>query len=173
MSVRRSIFPFVFVALAGACGKSADDELDCTLIGCDDGVHVVVRPADQGWAAGNYTVEISTGKDSHKCTAALPNPSPWTFESTTFQCDRSSLRVFLRRADGCDDEHDGGAAGITCGSLELEIPGTPSSLHVRIDRSGETVLDESWRPKYRELQPNGPDCGPICRRSSTEATLSE
>jgi hypothetical protein len=169
-----SVLASVLVALLGACGDSSDEEpLACTLIDCSDGVHLVVRAVRDAWRAGDYTVEISAGDDSLRCTATLPNASQSAFDNTTFKCDRASSFGFLRRTEGCDDERDGGTDGVTCGALELEVPGTPSSVQVRIDRDGETILDKSWQPNYRELQPNGRGCEPLCERSSAELTLSE
>lgn len=169
----RFVSALVLIAPLGACGDSSDGEsLSCTLIGCSDGVHLEVRAARDAWPAGEYTVEISDGDDSHRCTATLPNPSLWTTESTTFKCGRTSLSAFLRATQGCDDERDGGTDGVTCGALVLEVPGNPSSMQVRIDRDGQTILDESVQPKYREMQPNGPGCEPVCERSSVELTLS-
>jgi len=168
------VFAVVLIAPLGACGDSSDDEpLACTDVGCSDGVHLEVREARDAWPAGDYTVEISAGGDSHRCTATLPNPSPWTAESTTFKCDRTSLSASFRPTQGCDDERDGGTDGVTCGVLALEVPGTPSSVQVQIDRDGQSILDESVQPKYREMRPNGEGCEPVCERSSAELTLSE
>jgi hypothetical protein len=177
--LRGSMFPFVLVVLSGACDSSDDEPLACTDVGCSDGVHVVVRPAGEGWRAGDYTVRITAGKDSSTCTATLPNASEWELETTTFECEDAPGRLVYLHATGCDGDGDrdgdgdGGTDGVSCGSLQLQIPGTPSSVRVRIDRSGESLLDESWRPKYREFQPNGPGCEPICKQSSLEGTLSE
>jgi hypothetical protein len=169
-----SVWALALVAPLGACGDSSDPEpLVCTLIGCRDGVHLVVRAARDAWRAGDYSVEISAGEDSLTCTATLPSASQSTLENATLKCDRDSAFGFLSRTEGCDDERDGGTDGVRCGTLEIEVPGTPSSVQVRIDRNGEAILNESWQPKYRESHPNGRGCGPICERSSIEWTLSE
>jgi hypothetical protein len=169
-----SVLVLVLFASLGACGdSSAEEPLNCTLIGCNDGVHVVVRAARDAWPAGDYFVEVSAGKDSHTCTATLPNPSQSIFENTTLRCERNSSFGFFSRSQSCDGELDGGTDGDTCGTLELELPGTPPSVRVRIDRNGENILDKSLQPKYRESQPNGRGCAPICERSSTELTLSD
>lgn len=170
-------FAVVLVALAGACdgddSDGADETLNCTLIGCDDGAHVVVHAPRDAWSAGDYTVEVSADKSSFKCTSKLPTASQSRFDNPKFACDGASPFLFLIRGDGCENGDSGIEDDVTCGTLELGVQGTPSKVRVRVDRSGTTVLDETWTPKYREFAPNGRECGPICKRSSTEWMLSD
>jgi hypothetical protein len=55
--------------------------------------------------------------------------------------------------------------------LEVNTPGTPETLAVRVERDGQSVLDHDQKPKYEGTRPNGPDCEPVCEQSHVQLTL--
>jgi hypothetical protein len=54
-------------------------------------------------------------------------------------------------------------------TLEISAPGTPRTLHARIERDAELLLDVQRELEYSEHRPNGPHCDPLCKQS--ELTL--
>lgn len=174
MSVWRSaVLAVLPVSLLGACpSSSAEEPIACTEIGCNDGVGLTVDAAPNAWLPGDYTVEVLADRASHTCSGTVPT-SEQRIESVTFECDGNSVRAALIRTEDCGPEHKATVERVVCGTLELEVHGTPSSVHLQVRFDGQTVLSETSEPQYRKLQPNGPECEPICERSSAEWALPD
>jgi hypothetical protein len=125
----------------------------CTEIGCIDGLHVTLTPADS-WPAGAYTFEIRTDAGSTSCRGALPLPACGTPGLT---CTGQPVQV---GESGCalpDAAH--GFSSITFSSA-------PKQVQLRITRDGQPVVERELQPTYRRVQPNGAGCEPVCTTAS-------
>lgn len=115
---------------------------ECTEIGCLDGIRFTMTPP----VAAEVTIEL-TGDISLTCTQAL----------------RSGI-------GGCRD------AGLTLSTDEqwrlasVEIGGRhPKAIAIRVLAAGVVEREVSATPKYRDDQPNGPDCGG-CRVATVDVS---
>ena len=70
-----------------------------------------------------------------------------------------------------DDTGGGNDPGVTClgGSIWLDLA-TPDTIDYAIDYEGATHTGQVSLD-YEELQPNGPDCPPVCEQASATITL--
>jgi hypothetical protein len=71
----------------------------------------------------------------------------------------------------CEERESNGGVSQECtptGRFEeiVIVNGTPAEVVVAL-RDGDTVTDERrFEPDYETMQPNGPECGPICHQAS-------
>jgi len=88
--------------------------------------------------------------------------------------------------DGRDEQcefrlPDDASSSATCGegvrvqlattTLRVLLTGAPKALSVTLSRDGGEVFADSPTLKYRESEPNGPDCG-VCRSASVDLTVA-
>jgi hypothetical protein len=130
-----SLFP---VLLLTGCS------LECTLIGCNDGVNVQYSAA---LAPGDYEVDIATSLGSATCSLTVT-------------------------AEGSADQCSGTLANVTAGSRQLFVPGRPTDIAIQITGEAGEVADDSFTPDYEVSQPNGPGCGPECHNAEVELDVS-
>jgi len=57
--------------------------------------------------------------------------------------------------------------------LELSLNTAPKTIAVDLTLDGALILSESSTPSYVESQPNGPDCGPICRQANVDLMVTQ
>ena len=48
---------------------------------------------------------------------------------------------------------------------------TPGEVSVRVTTASDTLVLELVQLEYREVRPNGPSCGPVCRNADLDITL--
>ena len=132
------------------------ETLDCTSMGCVDGLEVFFKRDD--YPPGVYTVEPDLHGELIHCQATIPLDSD--------------------ASDGCSD---GRVSLFLSGSMlevsEQSIDGfyldsvDPSALAVTVSLDGAQIGYAAFEPGYQTLQPNGPECEPTCSYASRDLQL--
>jgi hypothetical protein len=125
----------------------------CTEIGCIDGLHVTLSPAES-WPAGAYAFEIRTDAGSTSCRGSLPLPPCGTPALT---CTGQPIQI---GESGCALPH------AAHGFSTITFSTAPKQVHVRITRDDQPVVERELQPVYRRVQPNGAGCDPVCTTAS-------
>ncbi len=142
---RRLILASLLLPLT-ACGDKDEGPLDCTQIGCTDGLEIEVSPTFSTQA--EYGAVIVADGETITCTAVLPLPS-----DGGSSCDAEG--VWWGTSGSALDESEHMLLG-------WYLPSGPAEVSISVTRDGEEVLSAELVPEYEELAPNGEDCGPIC-----------
>jgi hypothetical protein len=169
-----TIGPLLFLATAlPSCSTH-----DCTAIGCIDQATLTFKTADGTWADGGYTMSIDASGTVHRCTFQLPADFPATGSLATVSCE-PTLDVFIEQEVMCTETRTGDGVSQSCTPvaghfhISANLPDTPESVTVTLSRDGVELLNTSQMLAYETVQPNGPECGPGCRESSLELTVTE
>ncbi len=130
--------------------------LDCTGIGCVDGLEVFFQR--DGYEPGVYTVELDLPGELIHCQATIPLDS-----DSSDGCSDARVMLFLsgsmlevseQSIDGFYlDSTDTGALAVTVSFEETQI--------------GYAAFE----PDYQTLQPNGPECERTCSYASRDIAL--
>ncbi|MDP2306890.1 MAG: hypothetical protein Q8P18_12775 [Pseudomonadota bacterium] len=137
--------------LTGCQLPFGDNEDFCTEIGCADGVSLDFSLDEPG----DYEITAVVGGETVACTASLPftgseactGPGYVGLNGTELPDDQQSLEgMWLEAIDAAD-------------------------VHLTIVRSGTTVYDDVLPLTYVTLEPNGPECGPVCESASLDVPL--
>jgi len=146
-------FALLSLLLAGCPGEEL---LDCTGIGCVDGLEVFFSRAS--YEPGVYTVDIDLHGELIHCQATIPLDSDTSDGCTDARVSLflsgSMLEVSEQSIDGFFlDSADTGAVAVTVSLDDAQI--------------GYAAFE----PDYQTLQPNGPECEPTCTYASRDITL--
>ena len=127
-------------------------EKACTLIGCASSLEVGFTGAND--KPGRYQVELVADGAPSSCQITVPRDC-----TVTPTCSAPGLPWILLLS-GC-------AAGTTVQSIEGFVfnDQAPSSVDFVVRRDDIAVGGDSLHPVYQEFQPNGPECGPVCRQA--------
>ncbi len=137
-------------------GCPDEEGLDCTSMGCVDGLEVFFSRA--GYEPGVYTVDIDLHGELIHCQATIPLDSD--------------------ASDGCTDPR---ASLFLSGSMldvsEQSVDGffldssDASAVAVTVSLDDAQIGYAAFEPDYQTLQPNGPECEPTCSYASRDITL--
>jgi len=141
----------LFWLLGCVLGTKDDTAVECTEIGCEDGIFLTFSLTE----AGDYTITAVAGGDTVTCTASLP------FDGTE-ACDGPGYTTLSGTALPADQQSIEG--------LTLEST-TAADVHLTIVRSGTTLYDDTMTVSYETSQPNGPACGPTCTEAALDVAL--
>jgi hypothetical protein len=139
----------MLVAALVCNGAACDFSQTCTDVGCETGLTLSVRRASGTWADGDYVLAAGT----ERCNFSIPRDLPAVGSITR---------------PGCDG---GTQAQLGNSGLELSLSTTPKTLAVSLTRDRSVILSETSTPRYQESQPNGPDCGPVCRQADVDLAV--
>lgn len=123
----------------------------CSLIGCEDSLQI--RLDAQRWEAGNYTFQFDVDGEASECSGSVP----WVCSQ---DCATTGIAFY-----GCTQE----AGGSTFEGIR--ISGSPKRVSLTIQRDGATVASKVFEPEYRHVQPNGPQCEPICHQATENLSV--
>jgi hypothetical protein len=118
----------------------------CTLMGCSDALSVVLSPQEP-LADGAWEVEVSAEDGSSELCA--------------FEMEGGAVTSGDCMASGTEGSSE----------VQVDFVVVEGDLAVEVRHEGEVVHTEEVSPVYEEMQPNGPECGPICRRAAVEIAL--
>lgn len=131
----------------------------CTEIGCVNGFHLNLHK--QTWEAGSYSFHIEADGAVTECTGSLPlKPCDG---SPSLSC--TGAKGFFIGESGCAMAPD------QQGFSEIQFESAPKQVTVTISRDGSELIKQSFEPTYRETQPNGPGCEPICHQATADLTI--
>lgn len=170
----RARSPLAWCVLATAVGCStqgaaagspdsggADPGRACTEIGCIDGLRIELEPS-QAWTPGHYTFYFKADGAEQTCEATLPLPG---CDTPAVTCSGASFAQL--GASGC------ALPAAQHGFASIEFPDALPRVQVRVERDGQSLVDRTLAPSYQTVQPNGPDCGPVCRSASERLAIPQ
>jgi hypothetical protein len=171
---------FMVLAVAGALvTHGACETHQCTEIGCGDAATLTLRTADGTLPDGAYTLSLDVEGQTHTCAFAAPGDLPTEpGRIATASCD-SELRVEVLPEVVCTEHRSGDAVSQSCTPVPdhwyfaTALQGTPAGFTLAVERDGRELLNEQRALNYRDEQPNGPGCEPICRQAGVELTLAD
>jgi hypothetical protein len=146
--------PGWFVAVATSLAVlTSCEESDCTAAGCNDGFAVYLV-ADEPLREGIYDIEMTMDGDPVTCQIVLPGGS---FGAAPACSDSVRLRVSASiHNNGAAPDHDAPNAII----VDMFVAAAVSELKVSHDEA--PLFEQTYRPTYQTVAPNGPECGPVC-----------
>jgi hypothetical protein len=133
------------LVFTGGCGLIPGRS--CTLMGCSDALSVVLTP-EEALADGAWEVEVIQEDGSSELCA---------FEIEGGVVGQAPCEAF-------------GTEGSP--TVQVDFPAGEGGVTVEVRHEGELIHTEDFAPEYEELAPNGPECGPICRRAAVEVLLA-
>jgi hypothetical protein len=159
--------------VTGACSGCASHS--CTAIGyfCGNTNLTLTSPSD-AWAAGTYTLTLTTNGASEQCTIPVPGSAPPDAIDGSCPSD-SGVDVKLVPILSCPPAFcDAG----TCTSaactpiaghfqLVVTLQEIPSTVVVSVLRDGKALLSETVSPTSATTEPNGHGCGTCTNASAT------
>jgi hypothetical protein len=147
--------PVLFLPLLlSACFEA--EGVDCTEIGCIDGLEVFFTGADPG--PGVYTVDIDLHGELIHCQATIPLET-----DASDGCDDG--RVYLMLSGSALDTDQQSVDGFFLDSTDT------GAVAVTVSHEGAQVGYAAFEPDYQTLQPNGPECEPTCSYATREIEL--
>ncbi|MCB9610043.1 MAG: hypothetical protein H6716_25885 [Polyangiaceae bacterium] len=120
----------------------------CSLIGCEDALQI--RLDALRWGAGEYTFKFDVDGASSECNASVP----WACSQ---DCAAPGIAFY-----GCTEGK----------AIEgVRISGSPKRVSLTIQRDGTSVANKVFEPDYQHVQPNGPQCEPICHQATENLSV--
>lgn len=134
-----------------ACDGEKDDSgaLNCTQIGCTDGLTLQMTASDPG----EWTFELGLDGEAVTCTAILPFPE----SLVGLGCDDERVSLTFSGTALDDSEHELG---------DVWISTLPATVTFRALLDGVIIQEQTFTPTYIESAPNGEECGPICNNAA-------
>jgi hypothetical protein len=158
-----------------ACGRHG-----CTDIGCSDQLSGTITTKDGTWSDGSYVITITADETSYQCSLQLPEDFPENGSLRTLQCqpelsDWSHLT--FRQDTVCTETVTDNASSQSCDpipdqyTLSFGLEGTPEAVTIQVERDGAVLVEQDFIPSYKENQPNGKGCSPVCRQGAVEVQV--
>lgn len=144
----------LFVCLVAGFSSKVMAERACTEIGCSDGLTLNVDPGYQ-WKWGFYEFSFLIDGRSVSCKGQLPLKK--CEDGPSFRCSSDIIQI---GESGCALPES--AHGISM----VQINDNPRRILINVRRGGENVITRTLTADYKESQPNGPGCGPVCTSAS-------
>lgn len=151
-----------------------EDQASCTLIGCEDGVRIILNKTS-AWMDGDYVFRFEADGHGTNCTATFPRDLPFEQEPKMLPCNPMH-HVSISGSRACMEQQSGEGEA-TCGTeierwtLETGTSSTPRKVIVSVMRDGEREFSKSVELKYMLVFPNGPECGPGCKLGIVDVTM--
>lgn len=139
----------------------------CTEIGCSDGVDITL--VARRWKLGAYRFYLDTGNQQVDCTGKLPlapcssGPSLQCLDNVT---GKPVTNVTIGESGCALGPEAQGFSGI-------HIADTPATVVLEITRDGALVGADKFAVRYQTVQPNGPECGPVCRQANRSVRIDD
>ncbi len=163
----------LLVAFASSGCSSQRGAKVCTERACAAGASV--RRALTAEAAGDGRHTFSIEADGKKVVCVLEQTS--AKERTYAKCDAGAslalgpvMRSVPVTLPGTTIQGHGEEPVPGAFDWQLTVSGKPTSVRIQHLRGDKTVSDDTVKPVYKEISPNGPGCTPVC--SMAEETIS-
>lgn len=135
----------------------------CTKMGCLSGLAIDIEPAAGGWTKGTYVIDVVA--DGKKSTCELKLPLPACDKGPATKCEGEAGVKVLER--GCGQP----ASQQTFGPLRFVS--APAEIKVTVKKDGKQLTDSTVKPAYKTVQPNGPDCDPVCQQGKERVCVGK
>jgi hypothetical protein len=164
-SLLAALVSALLVGLACSTQNPFDASPTCTLIGCEDGYRVDLKP-DSGWPAGEYRFLIDSDDAHVECRASVPLPACGV---AAVSCEPRGVVTIAE--SGC--ALPANAQGFP--RISFERGRRPRRVRLSIVRSvGGTervIASTELLPRFETVQPNGPKCPPVCTQARDSLTV--
>ena len=167
------LLPVLMMAITGCI-----ETRECTLVGCADQLGVELRTATGAWTDGLYELTVGTeDQRAGRCILRIPEQLPDLPGKVFGEPCGNGVRFAFMSESTCESGCDGTSCWQKCTPIpgkylsQVAVTGTPARLELTLVRDGETILAQNVEPTYREVYPNGPECGGACRQATVEYTV--
>jgi hypothetical protein len=133
----------------------------CTRKGCFSSLRIDLLVGKAGWSNGAYTIDVVADGKKAQCQVKVPLDCKQTAECT------GDAKVALTLA-GCD-EADAKQRKVEA----LVLREAPAEVKVTLKRAAKTVGEQTYKPEYKVITPNGPDCEPTCKMKQEELCIEK
>jgi len=170
-----------FLAIFDSCEVQG-----CTEMACSDGAVLTLRRPDGTLATGAYTLRFTVAGQVHACDFTVPDDLPTNpGQIGNPACDTPSIpavtpfSLSVLPEMACTETRTQDAISQSCTPVpdhwyfSAVLQGTPSDVSVVVERDGVELMTDQHTFAYRNDHPNGPECGPVCRRSGAELILPD
>lgn len=95
---------------------------------------------------------------------------------TSLSCG-TTIRFGISPEVDCQMGCNGSACWQNCAPISgqfvahLTIDGAPARVDLTLSRDGAAILIETAEPAYKDVYPDGPECGDACRQASPDDTI--
>ena len=137
------------LVLAG-CG-SRQKNTACTEMACQSGMRIGLRPASGAWPKGTYRFQVVADDASTNCESTMPLPK----NSEKPSCAADYVLLEESGALLPQAEQKYGA---------IQVLRAAEKITVRVSRDGHELVQGTYAPSYRSVEPNGPGCPPTCKQ---------
>jgi hypothetical protein len=167
----------------------------CTDAGCVSETAVMLTRPGGAWADGDYTLQVRLDDQVHQCAFTLPIPGKLAHElrlgGEPFDCTPElpmryqTLGAVLYptpdEAQSCLATMDAGPQPplASCPPLDgrygigIETSATPGELGLTLAFGDRVLFEQSVAVQYTKVEPNGPECGPLCYQARLEYRIPE
>lgn len=155
----------IVLALIPACGVI--EMHNCTAIGCTDSASFRILTPD----GTRHPYDVTLVIDGREVTC----PKPADTSASTQTCTDPNVTISHEEQANCNQSRSGDAVSLMClpnGTFiqTIRIMGAPSRVDVTLV-DGSSSFNHSFEPTYTAVEPNGPDCDPICMQTSEDWTV--
>jgi hypothetical protein len=175
--MRRDTMIVGAIYLGGVLAAAGCRSTTCPTIGCFDQFSASVRRADGSFPSGSHRLEVLADGASLTCAFTFPAADASGGGYVYAACP-SGLMVNVSPALSCTDVTTGTAVSRRCDPIpgqfveSISLTGTPGQVHVWQYVDDAAVLDAAAAPTYQDAQPNGPECGSVCRQALVAWTMN-
>ena len=141
---------FALVVGVAACAHPQKNPV-CTQLACQSGLRVGFRPASGVWPKGKYRFQVIADDSSTMCESDLPLPKAATKPSCPV--DYALLEESGALLPAREQAYGG-----------IQILRAAAKITIRVSRDGRELVQGTWSPAYRQVEPNGPGCPPTCKQ---------
>jgi hypothetical protein len=163
---------FALATAAQGCASKT-----CSTVGCFDQFTATVQRADGSFPTGAHRIDVVADGVSLSCTFNFPIETLPGGGAAVPSC-ATGLTAFVGPATVCMHTTGNGGSTYRCDPIpgqyveSIALAGTPAQLHASQSVDGASLLEVDAAPSYQDVQPNGPECGTVCRQASASWTLN-
>jgi len=130
--------------------ESTNPSNGCTEMGCSDGYALILQPTNTRFQEGTYEISIVTeSMGTYSCFFRVSN-DPTECASGHCIAEENCNAVYTVGYTHPD-------------RISIHYPVITGSIYVKIRRNNDTLIQTTFHPVYKFIQPNGPGCPPICK----------
>jgi hypothetical protein len=177
MIVMRAAWLSIAVVMPCLLGGAGGCEKACTDVGCQNQLSAAITRTDGSFPPGLHQIEVAAaGGVPVSCTFTFSAQAPPASAVTNPVCS-GGLFVSVDPETICTEVRSGGGVSQRCDPVpgkwieRVSLVGTPGEIRIRQTVDGVTLLDRMMALSYRNVQPNGSGCEPICRQATETLTL--
>jgi len=147
--------PASIILLSSSCNSKSPVDVSepCTEIGCSSGVTIILRPIDSTFPYGLYDVHITLQDEpTHSCSFVVYDDPDDCPSERCLSSDNCEIWIYF-------------GPHVESEKVSFLYSVTSTPIEVVVYRDDILVGIDVFKPFYFTVQPNGPDCPPICLKA--------